>query len=113
MVRVLLLGGVDPSGGAGVTVDATVAALHGAQPLPMAVAWTVQDARAFRSCEPVAAAAWRAALDAVAAGGVHAVKVGLVADAATAAAIAAALRPLHARVPIVIDPVLGATAGGY
>lgn len=112
--RVLLLGGIDPSGGAGVTTDATVIALHGAQPLPVVVAWTVQDRRAFRACEPVAAASWRKALDAVVAdGGVDAVKIGLVADAATAAALAAALSPLRARVPFVVDPVLGATAGGY
>lgn len=114
MARVLLLGGLDPSGGAGVTVDATVAALHGAHPLPVIVAWTVQDRRAFRSAEPVPAAQWRAALAAVLDDGpVHAVKVGFVADAATLYAVADALAPLRGRAPIVLDPVLAATVGGY
>ncbi len=109
--RVLLLGGIAPSGGAGIPTDATVTALHGAQPLPVVIAWTVQDQRAFRACEPLAAATWLAALAAAADGGVDAVKVGLVADAASAASLAQALAPL--RVPIVVDPVLSATAGGY
>jgi hydroxymethylpyrimidine/phosphomethylpyrimidine kinase len=45
-------------------------------------------------------------------GEVHAIKTGLLGDAAAIAAVAAALRPLAAKVPIVVDPVLSATAGG-
>jgi hydroxymethylpyrimidine/phosphomethylpyrimidine kinase len=114
MPRVLLLGGLDPSGGAGLTLDATVAAWHGAEPLPIAVAWTEQNRRGFRRCEPVPAAWWRAALAAVAADGPFAaVKLGMLGEPATVGAIAAWLRTLPPDTPIVVDPVLGATTGGF
>lgn len=112
--RVVLLGGVDPSGGAGITLDAMVVAVHGAQPLPIVLALTEQNRRGFRRCDPVAPARWRAALDAVLADGpVHAVKVGLAGDAANVRAVADAVAALPSGVPIVVDPVLSATAGGY
>jgi hydroxymethylpyrimidine/phosphomethylpyrimidine kinase len=111
--RVLLLGGLDPSGGAGITLDATVAALHGACPLPIAVTWTVQNRRGFQRADAVPTAQWREALVAVVDDGpIAAIKVGMLAAAGAVVAIAEALRPFADRVPIVIDPVLGATAGG-
>ncbi len=112
--RVLLLGGLDPSGGAGLTVDATVVALHGASPLPVALALTEQGRAAFRRSHAVAADVWRGALRAVLADGpVHAVKVGLLADVATLRTLASELAALAPAVPVVVDPVLSATAGGY
>lgn len=112
--RVVLLGGVDPSGGAGITLDAIVVALHGAQPLPIVLALTEQNRRGFRGCDPVAPARWRAALDAVLADGpVHAVKVGFAGDAANVRAVADAVAAMPSGVAVVVDPVLSATAGGY
>ncbi|MCA8953243.1 MAG: bifunctional hydroxymethylpyrimidine kinase/phosphomethylpyrimidine kinase, partial [Planctomycetes bacterium] len=110
--RVLLVGGVDPSGGAGLTVDASVALLHGATPLPLAVTLTAQSRRGFRAAFAVPPAQWRAALEALLADApVAAIKIGLLASRATVAAVAEALRGLAGAVPIVVDPVLGATAG--
>jgi hydroxymethylpyrimidine/phosphomethylpyrimidine kinase len=109
----LLLGGLDPSGGAGLTVDAVVAASHDCHVLPVATAWTVQNRRAFVERRPVAAERWRAALAAALADGeVHAVKVGMLGEAAAAAAVATSLAPLVGQVPIVVDPVLVSTAAG-
>ena len=114
MRRVLLLGGLDPCGGAGITADATVVAVHGAQPLPIAIALTVQNRHGFRRLDVVPAATWRLALDAAFADGdVHAVKVGLLGSTAAVATVAASLLPLRGRVPIIVDPVLSATAGGF
>ncbi|MEO6597553.1 MAG: bifunctional hydroxymethylpyrimidine kinase/phosphomethylpyrimidine kinase [Planctomycetota bacterium] len=114
MRRVLLLGGLDPCGGAGLTADATVVAVHGAQPLPVAIATTAQNRRGFLSCHVLPTEVWREALDAALADGdVHAVKIGLLGAAPTVSLVAAALRPLLGRAPIVVDPVLSATAGGY
>lgn len=111
--RVLLLGGVDPSGGAGITLDATVVAIRRAQPLPVAVALTAQNRAGFREAFPVPEAHWRAAFDAACDDGpVDAIKLGFLGDAATIAAVAAAVRPFSGRAPIVVDPVLSATAGG-
>jgi hydroxymethylpyrimidine/phosphomethylpyrimidine kinase len=113
MPRVLLLGGVDPSGGAGITVDATVVALHHAEPLPLALSFTDQGRAGFRRQHAVPPEQWCRALQTVLAdGSVHAVKVGLVPDAATLRTVARELGQFAA-VPIVVDPVLSATAGGY
>lgn len=112
--RVLLLGGLDPTGGAGITADATVIALHGGQALPIAVVCTAQNRRGFRARFPVPTSQWQEAFAAALDDGpVHAVKTGLLGSVAAVAAVAAALRPVAARVPVVVDPVLSATAGGY
>ncbi len=112
--RVLLLGGIDPSGGAGLTVDATVIAACGAHSLPVPVALTVQSRRGFRELVPVAADVWLAALrEQLLDAPVQAIKIGLVGSAANVRAIATALHELAPLVPIVVDPVLSATAGGF
>lgn len=111
--RLLLLGGIDPSGGAGLTVDTLVAARHGCHALPVVTAWTVQNRHRFTARLPVPPELWRAALAAALADGeVHAVKVGMLADAGAVALVASALGPLHGQVPIVVDPVLVSTAAG-
>ncbi len=111
--RVLLLGGLDPSGGAGVTVDAAVVALHGAHPLPVALTTTTQGARGFEGAYPIPSEVWRGQVEAALGGDApDAVKVGYVGDAAIAAEVADALRGFAARCPVVVDPVLSATAGG-
>jgi hydroxymethylpyrimidine/phosphomethylpyrimidine kinase len=110
--RLLLLGGIDPCGGAGITADAVVSMSHGVQPLPIAIALTVQNRHRFRECHPVTAAQWRAALSAALDDGpVHAVKTGLLGSVGAIEAVAAALRGVPA--PLVVDPVLSATAGGF
>ncbi len=109
----LLLGGLDPSGGAGVTLDATVAALHGVEPLPIALTATVQSARGFSSASPLPASVWRDQVRAVVGDEApDAIKVGYIGCADLVAAVAEVLRPLAARAPLVVDPVLSATAGG-
>lgn len=111
--RVLLLGGVDPSGGAGLSVDVAVAVACGAQPLPVPVALTVQSRRGFAALHTVPESSWRGAIEAQFADApVHAVKVGLLGDAGQARALAGVLRQVGTDVPIVVDPVLSATAGG-
>ncbi|MBK8099600.1 MAG: bifunctional hydroxymethylpyrimidine kinase/phosphomethylpyrimidine kinase [Planctomycetes bacterium] len=112
--RVLVLGGLDPTGGAGITADVRTVAAHGAFALPIALALTVQNRRGFRAAHEVPADQWRPALAAALADGpVHAIKVGLLASVAQAAAVAAELTALPRALPVVIDPVLSATAGGY
>jgi hydroxymethylpyrimidine/phosphomethylpyrimidine kinase len=64
--------------------------------------------------EPVADDLLRAALRAAFDDGpVHAIKTGLLASAAQVEAVAACLGDLAADAPLVVDPVLSATAGGY
>lgn len=112
-LRVLVLGGLDPGGGAGLTADARALEHHGALALPVATALTVQNRRGFRRADPVPGPALAAALAAALDDGpVHAVKVGLLCDPAQVEAVASALAAARAG-PVVVDPVLSATAGGY
>ncbi|HVU52323.1 MAG TPA: bifunctional hydroxymethylpyrimidine kinase/phosphomethylpyrimidine kinase [Polyangia bacterium] len=107
-IAVVVVGGLDPSGGAGVVRDALTAAAHGARPIVVGTAWTEQgpevhrvetrDARAL--CDSL-----RQALLAKPAS----VKVGMVPDAASAAAILEGLRNYEG--PVVVDPVLASSRG--
>ena len=113
MARVLLLGGLDPSGGAGITVDATVVSLLGGEPLPIAVATTIQGLRGFVQAIAIDPAVIRQQVATVLADGpVRAVKVGYVGSVAQVLAVAEALQPLRGKAKIIVDPVLSATAGG-
>ncbi len=113
MARILLLGGLDPSGGAGLTLDATVVKFLGADPLPVALATTVQGLRGFVRCAAIEDELLDEQVATVLADGhVHAVKVGLVASPRQVAVVAELLRRQLGGVPIVVDPVLSATAGG-
>lgn len=112
-VRVLVVGGLDPGGGAGISADARTLARCSALALPVVTALTVQNRNGMRSVQEVApdllAATFAAAIED---GEVHAVKVGLLASAKQAESLARLLERL-AGFPIVVDPVLSATAGGW
>ena len=113
MGRVILLGGLDPSGGAGITVDATVVSLLGGEPLPVALAATVQGLRGFSDFTPIDEPVIREQLAVVLADGpVSVVKVGFIGSAKMILAVANALQPLVGEAEIIVDPVLSATAGG-
>ena len=106
---VLVLAGLDPSGGAGLLADAEAIRAMGARPLCVATALTVQTTRAARSFKLVDAAliaeSVRALLEEEE---VRAIKIGMVGDASNARAIRALLPQ---GVPVVVDPVLAASSG--
>jgi hydroxymethylpyrimidine/phosphomethylpyrimidine kinase len=111
--RVLVVGGLDPGGGAGITADARVLQAHGCMALPVATALTVQNRRGVLQVDPVPERSWRAALAAALDDGeLHAAKTGLLATGAQVEALAGALQDVARAVPLVVDPVLSATAGG-
>ncbi|MBL8948761.1 MAG: bifunctional hydroxymethylpyrimidine kinase/phosphomethylpyrimidine kinase [Myxococcales bacterium] len=104
-----LVGGLDPTGGAGVGRDrATALAVAPTLEVVTVISAMTQqgDGRPARAV-PTAPTTLRAALAGI--GTARAVKLGLV-PAACVEVVAAALRPL--RVPRVLDPVLRATDGG-
>lgn len=109
MPAVLILGGLDPSGGAGLLADAEAVRAMGARPLCVATALTVQTTRAARRYESVSPAlieeSARALLEEE---DVRAVKIGMVGNAANASAIR---KLLPEGLPVVFDPVLRATSG--
>jgi hydroxymethylpyrimidine/phosphomethylpyrimidine kinase len=107
---VIVVGGIDPSGGAGLLRDAATATARGARPHAIGTAWTVQGDGVHR-VEPREPAAVRSALaGAIAALRPAAVKIGMAVGPATAAALLEGLADYAG--PIVVDPVLATSRGG-
>ncbi|AOZ71112.1 hypothetical protein LPB142_15385 [Rhodobacter xanthinilyticus] len=106
MSAVLLIGGLDSSGGAGLLRDVAAAAAQGVAARVAATAVTAQGAGGVCALAPVPPEVVAAQIRA--AGAVGAVKIGMLVDAARVAAVAGALP----RAPMVLDPVLDASAGG-
>jgi len=107
---VLVVAGLDPSGGAGLLADVTVVAAHGFHAAGVATALTEQDSAECARMHPVSPeVVARQIARLVADLSIRAVKVGMLGTAEIAHAVAETLRPL--RVPIVVDPVLKATHG--
>lgn len=107
---VLAIAGTDPSGGAGVLADARAIAAHGAHACAVVAAVTAQSTREVRTVRAVPAALLRQQLDTLLEDvAVDAVKVGLLGSVANVRVVAEALAPLA--LPVVLDPVLRATAG--
>lgn len=108
---VLIIGGLDPSGGAGLAADIQTATALGAHPAPVASLITVQDTRRVYASE-----ALRPELVAAQAGTilqdmpVAAVKLGALGAAAVGRAVAEVLA--DTALPVVTDPVLAASGGG-
>jgi hydroxymethylpyrimidine/phosphomethylpyrimidine kinase len=108
---VLSFAAADPTGGAGLQADVLTLAALGCHPLSVLTAVTVQDTHGVHrmqvlDAQLVAEQAQRL-LDELP---VSAFKIGVVASAANAAAIAAILAE-HPRVPVVLDPVLASGCG--
>jgi hydroxymethylpyrimidine/phosphomethylpyrimidine kinase len=109
-VVVLVIGGIDPSGGAGLLRDVATAAARGARAHALGTAWTEQGDTIHR-VEARAPAAVRDALaNAIAALQPAAVKIGMAVGPATAAALLAGLGGYAG--PVVVDPVLATSRGG-
>ncbi len=112
--RVLVIGGLDPTGGAGLLADLEALDAAGASGWAVATALTAQGPRGARGFEPASEAMLLAQVDALLDGPERprAVKTGMLATAALARALAARLaRPPLARAPLVVDPVLAASSG--
>ena len=108
---VLVFGGLDPSGSAGILADAEAIHALGARPLCVATALTVQTTRAVKRWEAVSVALVTESAHALLSEeNVRAIKVGMIADGKVAEAIAKLLSPRR-DLPVVIDPVLQASSG--
>jgi hydroxymethylpyrimidine/phosphomethylpyrimidine kinase len=108
---VLVIAGNDPSGGAGIAADIQAITAAGAHPAPVITALTVQDTVNASAVEPAAPEFVAAQAEAVLADmRVAAVKIGLLATAEIAHAVAAVLAR-YPTIPLVLDPVLVAAGG--
>jgi hydroxymethylpyrimidine/phosphomethylpyrimidine kinase len=107
---VVVVGGVDPGGGAGLLRDLATLAALGARAHAVETAWTEQGLGLHR-VEPRAPDAVRAALaEALLTLRPAAVKIGMAVGPATAAALIEALGDYAG--PVVVDPVLATSRGG-
>jgi hydroxymethylpyrimidine/phosphomethylpyrimidine kinase len=107
------VGGLDPTGGAGLVRDLLTTEALGARAILVGTAWTRQDESGVKGIEPRSPDLVRAGLEqALAACPPRrtAVKVGMVARGGIAGAIVAGLEAWPG--PVVFDPVLAASAGG-
>jgi hydroxymethylpyrimidine/phosphomethylpyrimidine kinase len=108
---VLSFAAADPTGGAGLQADVLTLAALGCHPLSVLTALTVQDTHGVSRMQALdarlVAEQAQCLLDELR---VATFKIGVVASAANAAAIAAILAQ-HPRVPVVLDPVLASGRG--
>ncbi len=106
-----MIAGSDPSGGAGLQADLRAIAVHGMVGAGVVTAITVQNTRGVLHVQPVdcslVSAQIAAVLDDLP---VAAIKVGMLGDEEVADAVADALSGTG--VPVVLDPVMRASAGG-
>ena len=108
--RILIIAGSDSSGGAGIQADIKTVTCLGGYAATAITAVTVQNTLGVSAVHPVpaaiVAAQMRAVLDDI---GADAIKIGMLGDGATIAAVAEVLRGLT--IPIVLDPVMVAKGG--
>jgi hydroxymethylpyrimidine kinase/phosphomethylpyrimidine kinase len=107
----VVVGGIDPGAGAGALRDLLTATALGARAHVVGTAFTLQDSGFSvepRAAEQVALGLTTALAHA---GGPSSVKIGMVANAGIARAVASALAASHPG-PVVYDPVLRASSGG-
>lgn len=111
MSAVLVIGGTDSSGGAGLARDLATLEQLGTRAVCTVTAVTAQSDRAVSAVHVMPADLVRAQIAAaLATCTVRAVKIGMLATRATVEAVADSLPP-RGRVPLVLDPVLAASSG--
>jgi len=108
---VLTFAASDPTGGAGLQADLLTLAALGCHPLSVLTGLTVQDTSGVEHLESIAAdLVTRQASRVLAETRVAAFKVGVLGSAENVRAVAA-IAAAHARVPLVLDPVLASGRG--
>lgn len=103
--RVLLIGGTDSSGGAGISRDVATATALGAQTCLAVTAVTAQSHRGVTDVHAVPPSSIRHQI--VSAENVHAIKTGMLVDEHVVATVAESLP----QAPLVIDPVIASSSG--
>jgi hydroxymethylpyrimidine kinase/phosphomethylpyrimidine kinase len=111
MATVLTIAGSDSSGRAGIQADLLTLAALGVHGATAVTAVTAQNAQGVSAIAPLSADLVTAQIEAVADdGGIQATKIGMLATAAIAEAVAAAVEELELPL-VVLDPVLASTSG--
>jgi hydroxymethylpyrimidine kinase/phosphomethylpyrimidine kinase len=110
MATVLCAGGLDPSGGAGLSADIKALAFLNVDCLPVASALTAQNSKKFYSLEPVSPKSFEKALDsAIEEAKPDAFKSGLLGSVENVKLLASFIKKRKA--PFVLDPVFKSSTG--
>ncbi len=108
--NILSIAGSDPSGGAGIQADIKAISANGGYAMAAITGLTAQNTHGVRAVEMVPPAMITAQINALREDiRIDAVKIGMLGDAATIAAVTDALAGLEA--PLVLDPVMVAKGG--
>ena len=108
---VLCLGGLDPSGGAGIQADIEAVAATGAHALTLATCLTIQNSQQTLAMQAIDAKLIQQQLSCLHADmPIHACKIGVLPNTETASVIADFLSTLG-DIPVVFDPVMLASVG--
>jgi len=110
MHSVLTIAGSDSSGRAGIQADLRTLAMLDVHGATAVTAITAQNARGVVAIHALPADLVAAQIETAAADGLHATKIGMLANAAIVEAVAAAIEELDLPL-VVLDPVLAATSG--
>lgn len=112
-LRILCVGGLDPCGGAGLSADARMAAALGAEAATVCTSLTLQNRHGFTGQQAVDLGLLRDSLQMVRDDApLQALKFGLMPGPAQLELCLDFVAQHFAGLPLVVDPVLGATAGG-
>ena len=107
---VLSIAGSDPSGGAGIQADIKTITAHGLYAQAVPAVLTAQNTVGVAAVHTLPPSCIRAQIEAVLADGEpDSIKIGMLGDAASIRAAAAALAHTHA--PIVLDPIMVSSSG--
>ena len=110
-MKILSIGGSDPSSGAGIQSDIKTFSNHDTYGFTIVTAITSQNTKKVTSIEPVSTKSLRAQLDSILSDfHIDAIKIGMVYDTQIIKTIHSKLRSI--RVPIVVDPIIKSTTGG-
>ena len=108
--KILIIGGHDPSGGAGVMMDANICRLNECHPLTLITSETVQNSQKSKDNFPATEKVFKKQLDFILDDiKPDAIKIGLIGSYEIARAIKNFL--VKTKIPVVIDPVIGPTSG--
>ena len=110
--QVLILSGLDPSGGAGIQADIQAITSLGCHPLPVLSCLTVQDTTNVYSAEAVDADLVRRQLQCLADDTpIHAIKTGALGNSDIVEVLVDFIEA-HPGIPLITDPVIKAAGGG-
>lgn len=108
---ILLIGGLDPQGCAGMTSDIQTVTMHQCHPVPLLTCLTEQTQTGMHNLGALDATQFMAQYDSCTADqSIQAIKIGLIPSLAIAQCIYTIVQ--QHTVPVILDPVLSATSGG-